>query len=100
MDAVQRDLNLLLTKGQTASAGLFTYTTLDPAVQNAAQQALETQLAKIERQSNFHHPMKANYQPSANGDDSAMPYLQGAVVKNDNARDGVSGLVCRRDTSQ
>src|SRR5260370_41808912 len=100
MDAVQRDLNLLLTKGQTASAGLFTYTTLDPAVQNAAQQALETQLAKIERQSNFHHPLKANYQPSANGDDSAMPYLQDAVVAIDNASGGIRGLVGGRDDLQ
>src|SRR5438309_575462 len=53
MDAVQRDLNLLLTQDQIDNGGLFIYTTLDPAVQNAAQQALESQLTKIERQSNF-----------------------------------------------
>src|SRR5437899_2329133 len=76
MDAVQRDLNLLLTQDQIDNGGLFIYTTLDPAVQNAAQQALETQLTKIEHQSNFHHPPKANYQPPETGDDSAMPYLQ------------------------
>src|SRR5213082_486072 len=80
MDAVQRDLTLILTQDQIDNGGLFIYTTRDPAVQNAAQQALETQLAKIERQSNFHHPLKTNYQPPTNGDDSAMPYLQGAVV--------------------
>src|SRR6266487_4187882 len=38
MDAVQRDLNLLLTQDQIDNGGLFIYTTLDPAVQNAAQQ--------------------------------------------------------------
>src|SRR5437868_5255315 len=100
MDAVQRDLNLILTQDQIDNGGLFIYTTLDPAVQNAAQQALETQLAKIERQSNFHHPLKANYQPPANGDDSAMPYLQGAVVAIDNASGGIRGLVGGRDYSQ
>src|SRR5438309_7000758 len=100
MDAVQRDLNLLLTQDQIDNGGLFIYTTLDPAVQNAAQQALETQLAKIERQSNFHHPLKAIYQPPANGDDSAMPYLQGAVVAIDNASGGIRGLVGGRDYSQ
>src|SRR4030095_11514566 len=100
MDAVQRDLNLLLTQDQIDNGGLFIYTTLDPAVQNAAQQALETQLTKIERQSNFHHPLKANYQPPANGDDSAMPYLQGAVVAIDNASGGIRGLVGGRDYSQ
>src|SRR5207244_824958 len=55
MDAVQRDLNLLLTQDQIDNGGLSIYTTLDPSVQNAAQDALETQLTKIEHQSNFHH---------------------------------------------
>src|SRR5204863_4203613 len=100
MDAVQRDLNLLLTQDQIDNGGLFIYTTLDPAVQNAAQQALETQLTKIEHQSNFHHPLKANYQPPETGDDSAIPYLQGAVVTIDNASGGIRALVGGRDYSQ
>src|SRR6266404_8282655 len=100
MDAVQRDLTPLLTQDQIDNGGLFIYTTLDPAVQNAAQQALETQLAKIEHQSNFHHPLRANYQPPENGEDSSMPYLEGAVVAIDNASGGVRALVGGRDYSQ
>src|SRR5207247_2004273 len=100
MDAVQRDLNLLLTQDQIDNGGLFIYTTLDPAVQNAAQQALETQLTKIEHQSNFHHPLKANYQPPETGDDSPIPYLHGAVVTIDNASGGIRALVGGRDYSQ
>src|ERR1051326_1293415 len=100
MDAVQRDLNLLLTQDQIDNGGLFIYTTLDPAVQESAQQALETQLTKIERQSNFHHPIKANYHPPENGEDSAMPYLEGAVVAIDNASGGIRALVGGRDYSQ
>src|SRR6266704_1726703 len=100
MDAVQRDLNLLLTQDQIDNGGMFIYTTLDPAVQDAAQQSLETQLSRIERQSNFHHPRKANYQPPENGEDSAMPYLEGAVVAIDNASGGIRALVGGRDYSQ
>src|SRR6266446_6182461 len=100
MDAVQRDLNLLLTQDQIDNGGLFIYTTIDPAVQNAAQQALETQLTKVERQRNFHHPIKATYQPPANGEDSAMPYLEGAVVVIDNASGGIRALVGGRDYVQ
>src|SRR5713101_6341332 len=100
MDAVQRDLNLLLTQDQIDNGGLFIYTTHDPVVQNAAQQALETQLTKIERQRNFHHPIKATYQPPANGEDSSMPYLEGAVVAIDNASGGIRALVGGRDYSQ
>ncbi len=41
MDAVQRDLNLLLTPDQIDNGGLYIYTTLDPTVQKAATDALE-----------------------------------------------------------
>src|SRR5712691_9504009 len=101
MDAVQRDLNLLLTQDQIDNGGLSIYTTLDSAVQNAAQQALETQLTKIEHQSNFHHPLKADYKPPENGEgDSSMPYLEGAVVVIDNASGGIRALVGGRDYAQ
>ena len=101
MDAVQRDLNLLLTQDQIDNGGLSIYTTLDSAVQNAAQQALETQLTKIEHQSNFHHPLKASYRPPESGEgDSSMPYLEGAVVTIDNASGGIRALVGGRDYAQ
>jgi penicillin-binding protein 1A len=101
MDAVQRDLNMLLTQDQIDNGGLSIYTTLDPAVQNATQQALETQLTKIEHQSNFRHPLKATYQVPENGEgDSAMPYLEGAVVVIDNASGGIRALVGGRDYAQ
>jgi penicillin-binding protein 1A len=100
MDAVQRDLNQLLTQDQIDNGGLFIYTTLDPSVQNAAQLALETQLSRIERQSNFHHPLKSSYQPPENGEDSSMPYLEGAVVTIDNASGGIRALVGGRDYGQ
>ncbi|HZE58100.1 MAG TPA: PBP1A family penicillin-binding protein [Chthoniobacterales bacterium] len=100
MDAVQRDLNLLLTPEQIDDGGLFIYTTLDPAVQNGATQAMEAQLAKIEHQSGFKHPLKANYQPPAEGEDSSMPYLQGALVAIDNESGGIRALVGGRDYAQ
>src|SRR6201997_2520447 len=100
MDAVQRDLNNILTQDQIDNGGLYIYTTLDPVVQNAAQQALESQLTRIEHQSNFHHPLKANYHPPEEGEDTSMPYLEGAVVTIDNASGGIRALVGGRDYSQ
>ena len=100
MDAVSRDLNLLLTPDQIDDGGLFIYTTLDPVVQNAATQAIETQLTKIEHQSNFKHPIKANYRPPEEGEDSSMPYLQGALVAIDNESGGIRALVGGRDYAQ
>src|SRR5437773_11621385 len=101
MDAVQRDLSQLLTQDQIDNGGMSIYTTLDPAVQNAAQDALEKQLTKIEHQSNFHHPLKASYKPPENGEgDSSMPYLEGAVVVIDNGSGGIRALVGGRDYAQ
>ena len=100
MDAVQRDLNLLLTPEQIDFGGLHIYTTLDPTVQNAATDALESHLSKVERQSGFKHPTKAQYRPPAEGEDSSMPYLQGAVVVIDNKSGGIRALVGGRDFSQ
>ncbi|HEU0207931.1 MAG TPA: PBP1A family penicillin-binding protein [Candidatus Udaeobacter sp.] len=101
MDAVQRALSLILTQDQMDDGGLSIYTTLDPSVQNSAQEALETQLSKIERQSNFHHPIKSEYKPPENGEgDVAMPYLEGAVVVIDNGSGGIRALVGGRDYAQ
>ena len=97
MDAVQRDLNVLLTPEQIDFGGLHIYTTLDPTVQNAATDALESHLSKVERQGNFKHPTKAQYRPPEQGEDSSMPYLQGAVVVIDNKSGGIRALVGGRD---
>src|SRR5204862_6711510 len=81
MDAVQRALSLILTQDQMDDGGLSIYTTLDPSTQNSAQDALETQLSKIEHQSNFHHPTKTEYKAPESGEgDADMPYLEGATV--------------------
>ena len=100
MDAVQRDLSVLLTQDQIDQGGLYIYTTLDPAVQNAATLALESTLSKIERQSNFKHPLKANYKPPEGGEDNSMPYLEGAVVVIDNSSGGIRALVGGRDYAE
>src|SRR3989475_491043 len=101
MDAVQRALSLILTQDQMDDGGLSIYTTLDPSAQNSAQDALETQLSKIEHQSNFHHPTKTEYKAPESGEgDAAMPYLEGAVVVIDNASGGIRALVGGRDYGQ
>ncbi|HEV3410799.1 MAG TPA: PBP1A family penicillin-binding protein, partial [Chthoniobacterales bacterium] len=100
MDAVQRDLNMLLTPEQIDFGGLYIYTTLDPTVQKAAEQSLESHLSKVERTSGYRHPRKSQYQAPAEGEDSAMPYLEGAVVVIDNASGGIRALVGGRDYAQ
>ena len=100
MDAVQRDLNVLLTPEQIDTGGLSIYTTLDPTVQHASEQALEAHLSQVEKQRGFRHPTHASYKPPEDGEDSSMPYLEGAVVVIDNASGGIRALVGGRDYGQ
>src|SRR3954454_6769697 len=69
MDAVQRDLNALLAPDQIDFGGLYIYTTLDPTVQKAAEQSLESHLAHVEKQRGFRHPTHASYRPPEDGED-------------------------------
>ena len=100
MDAVQRDLSLILTQDQIDNGGLFIYTTLDPVVQKAATEAIEKQLTRIEHQRGFRHPLKSQYRPPTEGEDNAMPYLEGALVAIDNNSGGIRALVGGRDYGQ
>ena len=52
MDAVDRDLNQILTDDQRAQGGLKVYTTIDPTLQktSAEQAVIEVQLKKVESQ--------------------------------------------------
>ncbi|HEX8279813.1 MAG TPA: transglycosylase domain-containing protein, partial [Chthoniobacterales bacterium] len=97
MDAVQRDLNVLLSPEQIDFGGLYIYTTLDPPVQRGAEQALESHLSRVEKQPGFKHPSKSEYRTPTEGEDSSMPYLQGALVAIDNASGGIRALVGGRD---
>ena len=62
MDAVQRALSLILTQDQMDDGGLSIYTTLDPSVQNSAQDALETQLAQDRTPIQFSSSAKSGLQ--------------------------------------
>ncbi|MGH7938637.1 MAG: penicillin-binding transpeptidase domain-containing protein, partial [Bryobacteraceae bacterium] len=48
----------------------------------------------------FHHPLKSQYHPPKEGEDNAMPYLEGALVAVDNASGGIRALVGGRDYAQ
>ena len=102
MDAVQRDLNRLLTQDQIDNGGLSIYTTLDPAVQNVGTSKRSRRSSrKLSINPIFIIRVKANYHPPENGEgDSSMPYLEGAVVVIDNASGGIRALVGGRDYAQ
>ncbi len=68
--------------------GLKIQTTLDSALQTAAEKALDSHLSSIESRSGFQHPPRSSHHKG-----QATRYLQGAVVSLDNSNGGILALV-------
>ncbi len=100
MDAVGRELNVLLTDDQRAEGGLKVYTTIDPVLQKAAQAAVEAELRKVEQRPGYAHPRRADFSAEAKEEEQPTPYLQGALVAIDNKTGGIRALVGGRDYSE
>ena len=96
MDAVRREVDMLLNDDQMEEGGLKVYTTIDPLMQKAAQSAVEGQLLKVEQRPGYKHPTRAEYADESDTE-TATPYLQGAAVMIDNRSGGIRALVGGRD---
>ena len=97
MDAVVRELNKVLSEDQVGESGLRIYTSLDPLLQETAQNALNNHLTKIESQPKYSHPRKAEFTKEAREAELEPTYLQGAVVVLDNRTGGIRALVGGRE---
>lgn len=97
MDMVMRELDVLLDDDQQNQGGLKIYTTIDPALQDEAQKAVDRALTKIEQRKDYDHPRKAAYSEEARKEERPTEYLQGAVVVVDNRSGAIRALVGGRD---
>lgn len=97
MDAIMRDLDVLLDDDQRDQGGLRIYTTIDPALQEEGQKALDRQLTKIEARPGYPHLKKAAFTDEMRQAEQPTDYLQGAVVVMDNGSGAIRALVGGRD---
>lgn len=102
MDAVRRDLDLILTQDQIDQGGLRIYTTIDPSLQKLAERAVAQRTAEIESRAGWAHPLKAEFDATYVPDsaDRPTPYLQAALLAIDNRSGAIRALVGGRDYSQ
>jgi 1A family penicillin-binding protein len=85
-EQVRRELVDRFGWDRVAIGGLRVYTTIDPAMQQAAERALEVGLVAIEKRSRFKHQTRAQFLAEVGGvvKDGVRPaYLQGGVVAMD-----------------
>ena len=99
LDTVRRDLDLILEQQEIEDGGLQVFTTLNKNLQDAAEAAVEKRLAAVEKQSGYAHPKKADFDKTWDGaqEIASTPYLQAALMVQDNATGGILALVGGRD---
>ena len=99
MGLIEEALILNLDTDQLAEGGLRVYTTLDPALQKAAETALDAELTKVEQRPGYAHPKRADFDANA-GNPASSPYLQGALLVLDNATGGIRAIVGGRNYAE
>ncbi|HSI64769.1 MAG TPA: transglycosylase domain-containing protein, partial [Candidatus Saccharimonadia bacterium] len=102
MEAVRRDLELILEESEIEDGGLIIHTTLDIDVQAAAEQSLEKRLTEVEKQKGYKHPTKAQFDAAWDGvsEPTQTPYLQGALLMLNNHTGGILAVVGGRSYPQ
>lgn len=91
LDAVRRDLDLVLDVPDVSDGGLKIYTNIDIRLQEVAQLAMERHLRWVEGLPEYAHPRKSRFRGGTPN------YLQGAVVLIDNATGGILAMTGGRD---
>ncbi len=101
MDAVMRDLSILLPKDVIDRGGLKIYTTIDPRLQMIAEEAVESKLAELESSKDWPHPKRVPLttpdSPLDAEKPTESPYVQGALVAIDNETGGIRAIVGGRN---
>jgi 1A family penicillin-binding protein len=109
IDYVREQIQEELDLESLESGGYKIYTTIDPVVQRAAEEAVKKQLLQVENRTDYHHQTYTDYSETLKawkashkegGNPPTPDYLQGAVLAVDNRTGGIVALVGGRDYGQ
>jgi penicillin-binding protein 1A len=96
MDAILRDLEMVLEPGQMDAGGLRIYSTIDGSLQKSSEDAVAQRLREIESQPGYPHQSARTFNAVLDAE-KAAPYLQAAAVAMDNKSGGIRAIVGGRD---
>ncbi|MBG7608207.1 MAG: transglycosylase domain-containing protein [Verrucomicrobia bacterium] len=100
MDAIRRDLEIILEQENIQLGGLTITTTIDQRLQTIAEEALDKKLRETERLSGFKHQTRAAWQNLPKDERKNPQYIQGAAVLIENRTGAVLSLVGGRDANE
>ena len=100
MEQVRDDLETLVSDELQAVGGLKIFTTIDPALEKAAQSAVDSELRKVEQRPGYAHPTRAAFASLPDEEKTRTPYLQGAAVVIENKSGAIRAIVGGRDYAE
>ena len=100
MDAILRELELVLDDGQMDGGGLKIYTTIDGPLQRAAEASVAGRLEQVEALPGYPHKPMGTFQNAVLDREKSAPYLEAAAIALDNGSGGIRAIVGGRDYSK
>lgn len=100
LDAIRRDLEIILEKENIEFGGLIITTTIDNLIQSKAEEAVEATLSKIEKSPGYPHQTRAQWQAIPEGRKTPTEYIQGAAVVIENHTGAVLAFVGGRSADE
>lgn len=100
LDAIRRDLEIILEKENIELGGLTITTTIDHLIQQKAEEAVEATLSTIEKRPGYPHQTRAKWQAIPANQKTATAYLQGAAVVIENHSGSVLAFVGGRSADE
>ena len=100
MDAIRRDLEVILEKENIELGGLNITTTIDLRIQRKGEEALDKKLREVERLSGYQHPTRAAWREVPAEKRKEPAYIQGAAVVVENRTGAVLAVIGGRDADE
>ena len=97
MDAILRDLDMVLEPGQMDGGGLKIYSTIDGELQKSAEESVTRRLREIESQPGYPHQPAGAFTGKVLDAEKSVPYLEAAALAMDNKTGGIRAIVGGRD---
>ncbi len=100
MEAISRDLEIILEKENIELGGLEVTTTIDLRIQRKGEVALDKKLREVERYSGYPHQTRSAWKTIPEDKQKDPEYLQGAAVVMENRTGAVIAVVGGRDANE
>ncbi len=100
MDAIRRDLEVILEKENIELGGLTITTTIDLRIQHKGEEALDKKLREVERYSGYPHQTRSAWNAIPADKRKEPEYIQGAAVVVENRTGAVLAVIGGRDANE